>query len=52
MASQKLLLMFIMNIFKNQKPTDIVNERIFFSRMEVNHVLIFSIETDGVFQFK
>ena len=52
MASQKLLLMFIMNIFKNQKATDVVNESVFFSRMEVNHVLIFSIETDRVFQFK
>ena len=49
MASQKLLLMFIMNIFENEKTSDVVNESVFLSRMEVNHVLILAIETDGVF---
>jgi len=52
MSSQKLLLMFIMKIFENQKATDVVNKSILFGWMEVNHVLILSIETNRVLQFK
>ena len=45
MTSQKLLLMLIMNIFENEKPSDIINKSVLFGWVEVNHILILAVET-------
>lgn len=52
MSPQKLLLMLIMNILKNEQSSDIIYKRVFFSWVEVHHILVLPVETYRVFQLK
>ena len=52
MASQKLLLVLVVHIFKNEEATDIVNDCVFLTWVEVHSVLVLSIVTDRMFELE
>ena len=45
MASQKLLLVLIMDILDNQKSTNVVNKGVFLSWMELDSICVFTVVT-------
>ena len=51
MAAKELLLVLVVNVLNDQKPSNVVNDGVLVLWVIEDSVLILSIVTDGVLQF-